>query len=194
MPITLPTSTTPTTGNYNMLNDGANIYWLYHKPSFPGVEPLLYDDIISKANNSIDVWDPYFHAATDPIIFSNVQNNVTIRILSRKGLTAVGLTYMPNVRNAIQGIIPVSKNVSFCIGVIDTSTKGDWDFHDRFLIIDTSEVYLIGASVENNHTAKKTSGIYKVQNTTTGSFIMAQFNNHWTQTTRHPSSVQLLHP
>lgn len=194
MPIILPSSATPVTTGFNMLDDGVSNYWFHHKPSFPGLNPLLYERIISNANRSIEIWDPYFHATIDNIIFSNVKDNITIKILSRKGLNGAGLNYMLDVRSSLQGVIPNSKNVNFCIGVIDIYTKGHWDFHDRFLIVDNIQVYIIGASLEYNHLSKKSSGIYKIQNEDTCNFIISQFNNHWVETSKHPSSIQLLHP
>jgi hypothetical protein len=195
MPVTLLSSLTPSPPTFNMLNDGSNIYWFHHKPSFPSLNPYLYDDIISRANNSIDVWDPYFHAV-DSVIFSNVRNNLVIKILTSKGLTGANVNYVSNVIDAIKITIPKPKNTSFCLGVIDLSdqTKKDWDFHDRFLIIDNSEVYIIGASATANYISKITSGIYKVQNPDTCNFIIDQFNIHWGQTTKEPPTIQFLHP
>lgn len=195
MQLILPSNTTPVPAGYNMFDDGDNTYWFHHIPSFPGAEPLLYKDIISKANSSIEIWDPYFNKNKDHVVFDSVNNNVAIKILTSKGLSGHHANYMTEVFNDVYTLIPASKNVSFCIGVINLSdsVKKSWDFHDRFLIIDNTEAYLIGASVEHNYKSKLSSGIYKISNANTISFIISQFNNHWAQTVKLPSTLQLLH-
>lgn len=197
MPITLPSSIPlGTTSNYNMLDDGADIYWFHHKPSFPGADPFLYKEIITNARLSIEIWDPYFNE-NDYLIFDSVHNNVSIKILTSKGLSGPRTNYMIEIHDHMKALISPTKNVSFCIGVINKADyiKNQWGFHDRFLIIDNNEAYLIGASVENNYRATLSSGIYKINNNDTSNFIIAQFNNHWSQTVKLPTSgVQLLHP
>lgn len=83
---------------------GQNEYWFYHKGSYPNAPPLLYWKIISNAASEIIIFDPYFNViypSTDQNIFANIQNNITIKILTLKGLDA-SRTYFSDVENAMK--------------------------------------------------------------------------------------------
>lgn len=121
MPIMLLSNSTPVPAGFNMLDDGAGSYWFHHLPSFPRSNPRLYKEIISNAQSSIEIWDPYFHKQKDHLVFDSVHNNVAIKILTTKGLTGRHSNYMIDVYNDFQALIPAIKNVTFCIGVIDLS-------------------------------------------------------------------------
>lgn len=195
MSITPPSSSNLSgRSSYNMLDDGSDIYWFHHKPDFQDLHPTLYDSLISSASESIEIWDPYFNEQKDHIIFTSIKANVFIKILTTKGLDRNG-TYLQNIYSEVKSTIPSAKNVSFCIGVINRSemAKRVWEFHDRFLILDRTRVYLVGASVEYNYKSMASSGIYRISNNITANFIIEQFDKYWHQTTKLPSSVQLLH-
>jgi hypothetical protein len=185
------------TSSNNMLDDGVGNYWFHHKPSFLNLNPCLYESIINNASSSINIWDPYFHFDNnhpDYLIFNNINDNITLKILTSKGLEGVRASYLVDVYNCFKTQIPSSKNMNFCIGAINKKYKKDWDFHDRFLIIDNVIVYIIGASVEYNHVSIKSSGIFKVSNVNSSNFIINLFNKHWGETEKFPSNVpQLLH-
>lgn len=195
MSITPPGNTNLSgSANYNMLDDGSDIYWFHHRPDFENLHPTLYDNLISSASTSVEVWDPYFNEQKDHIIFTSVKSAVLIKILTTKGLDK-SVTYLQNIYTEVKSTIPATKNVSFCIGAINRSLseKKIWEFHDRFLILDRTRVYLVGASVEYNYKSIASSGIYRIGNDITANFIIEQFDKYWNQTTKYPSSVQLLH-
>jgi hypothetical protein len=188
-----------TSTSYNMLHDGIGKYWFYHRPSDPSQKPGLYKSIVTNAQYSIDIWDPYFHVSgksnPDHLVFDSINDDIKIRILTSKGLSDGRVNYLEEVYDAIKLLIPASKNISFCVGVINTFRKRDWKFHDRFLIVDRNEVYIIGASVEFNHSSLESCGIYKITTPETANFINIQFDTYWNQTEKQPTNgVEYLYP
>lgn len=167
----------------NMHECGQDEYWFYYKNSHPNSHPLLYKKIVDEANSEIIIWDPYFNVkepGNDQSIFSDIKDNIKIKILTMKGMS--GTEYLSNVKNALKMIIPPAKNCRFGLKVInkgDTHNHGGSFFHDRFLIIDESEVYLIGSSLGYHIKPEQSTGIYKVSNTNTKKFIMSIFSDFW---------------
>lgn len=178
-----------------MLNDSDENFWFHHRPDFIGYNPSLYKKLISEAEYSIKVWDPHFHIDLDCIIFSNIKQNISIQILTQVSLNGRYSGYKENILEKMRDTIPKEKNTSFCIGIIDKYNhyKRLWEFHDRFLIIDENQVYIVGGSVEYNHISKMSSGIYKVTNTSSSDFIVSLFIKYWNATEKHPVTTQLLH-
>jgi|ERR1035437_2765655 hypothetical protein len=192
-PVDLPDST------IRMHDDGVGNYWFYHKGSFPADEPLLYKHIISSANSHIEIWDPYFNVNApknrDHDVFDLIKPNVTILILTMKGLDSPR-SYLLDIQNALKLKIIKSMNVRFGLRVInkgDIANQGDWFFHDRFLIIDQSEVYIIGGSVGWHITAQQSTGIFKVDNPETKQFIMSLYTEYWKQASKYKIDIQFLH-
>ena len=194
MQIRLPDSTNSIVENYSMINDSTGKYWYHLKPRFPDSHPTLYKKIISEAERSIRIWDPHIHENKDCVIFTEVKNNIAIEILTLKSLNGTHANFMTLFVDEMKKVIPVEKSVSFCLGVIDKYTNKEWEFHDRFLIIDRFQVYLVGGSVEYNHTSKMGSGIYKVTDTITSQFIIDLFAKYWNETIKLPETIQLLYP
>ena len=178
---------------------GQSGYWFYHKGSYPNDNPLLYQQLVDNASNEIIIWDPYFNVNpphNDQDIFVNISNNITIKILAYKGLDRSS-TYLNDVVNSLKIIIPPSKNCRFGLRVInkgDISNHGQRFFHDRFLIIDNSEVYLIGGSVGYHVKSEMSTGIFKVSNAETKDFIKSIFKHYWDNSTQHQIPVAYLHP
>jgi len=177
---------------------GQDEYWFYHKDSFPYGSPLLYDKLINTAVSEIIIWDPYFNVKfpnRDQNIFANINNGITIKILTLKGLDG-GKTYLTEVQNALKMIIPKTKNCRFGLRVInkgDLFNQGKHFFHDRFLIIDDSEVYLIGSSVGHHIKSEQSTGIFKVSNDKTKDFIKSIFKYYWRYSTQNQIQVTFLH-
>ncbi len=177
---------------------GAGNYWFYHKGSYPNQEPLLYQHIINNANSDIEIWDPYFNVNgnnSDHDIFNNIPNNITLKILTQKGLNGTQ-SYLTDVHNSLKMKITSSKNIRFGLRVFnkgDISNQGDWFFHDRYLIIDKTDIYLVGSSVGYHLKPEKSTGIFKVNNVDTGLFIISLFEEYWKQAYRHKIPLQFLH-
>lgn len=102
---------------------GQGEYWFYHKGSYPNDSPLLYKELVENALDEIIIWDPYFHIKNqngDQDIFANIQNDVTIKILTYKGLGR-NPQYLTEVKNAFKTIILPSKDCRFGLRVINKS-------------------------------------------------------------------------
>jgi hypothetical protein len=158
-------------------------YWFYHKETFPSDFPLKYNELIKNVESYIEIIDPYFNVTgnnSDQDIFNDIPNDITLKILTFKGLNG-NRTYLTAVENAIKSKIPSSKNVRFGMRVINKGDMNDknYYFHDRFLIIDKRDVYLIGSSVGNHLTSQQSTGIYKVDDTNTKNFIQEIYNEYW---------------
>jgi hypothetical protein len=185
--ISIPHSTSPSAG-LNMRQCNSGKYYFYHKPDCPSSGPKLYSQLIQNANRHIDIWDPYFNVRSSGIdcdsrIFSNLKSGVEIRILTVKAFSRSS-TYSSDLKNAILNQLPSgANNIRLGARFIDpghVSTK-EWVFHDRYLICDHAEVYLVGASVGHHLTPTSSSGIYKITDSDTSDFIINLFNRYWVQ-------------
>jgi len=190
--------TDPVNTTLRMHECGQNEYWFYHKGTYPNDNPLLYQQLIDNATSEIIIWDPYFNVKSpnsDQDIFVNINDDITIKILSCKGLDG-SQTYLTAVKDALKMVIPPVKNCRFGLRVInygDIANQGARFFHDRFLIIDDSEVYLIGASVGYHIREEQSTGIFKVSNEGTKDFIKSIFRTYWHQSVQHQIPLTFLH-
>ncbi len=171
-------------------------YWFFHKETFPHDFPLKYNELIKSSSNYIEIFDPYFNVSgckRDHDIFNDVNNNITLKVLTSKGLDR-HRTYLIDVKNAMKTKIPSSKNIRFGMRVInkmEMSEKG-FTYHDRFLIIDQTDVYLIGSSIGHHLSPQQSTGIYKVDNTDTKEFIKEIFDEYWRKAMNNEIPLQFL--
>ncbi len=175
--------------------DDLDKFWFYHKPSFPNDYPEIYRSILSKAVSNIEIWDPYFNTGqNDQEVFTLINSNISIKILTLKALNGSG-SYFHAVANDLKLVIPRSKNIRFAMRAIDKSdtTQFDWRFHDRFLILDQSDVYLIGCSLAGHTVPHLSTGIYKVTETDTKTFIISIFREYWRTATNQEYTLRFLH-
>lgn len=178
---------------------GQEEYWFYHKGSYPSDNPLLYQDLINNATDEIIIWDPYFNVKppnTDQNVFTNIKNDITIKILTSKGLVKT-MSYLTDVHNAVKTAISPAKDCRFGLRVInegDEANQGERFFHDRFLIIDETNVFLVGSSVGYHIQPKLSTGIFKVSNNETKDFIKSIFKHYWDNSTQHQIPLAYLHP
>lgn len=183
---------------YRMHECGQDEYWFYHRGSYPNDPPLLYKDLVDNANGEVIIWDPYFNVYpnnNDQNIFSNIKNDITIKILVYTSLQRK-ITYLSDVKDAIKGVIPPNKDCRFGMRLInrdDQPNQGSRFFHDRFLIIDETNVYLIGSSVGNHVQQGLSTGIFKVTNSNTVDFINSIFKYYWDNSIQHEIPLTYLH-
>ena len=188
----------PVDPSTRMHSDGVGEYWFYHKETFPHDEPLLYANLISSATSMIEIWDPHFNVdrlSGDPDLFTSVQADTTIKLLTMQGLNRQN-PYLTNVLNAFKVVIPASKNVKFGLRVIDrgNGSLADWAFHDRFLIVDGNDTYLIGGSVGWHRKPNGSTGILKLANADTVRFIRSLFDEYWKKAAGAEIPLGALHP
>lgn len=190
--------TDPVNMGLRMHECGQSEYWFYHKGSFPNDNPLLYQNLIDNSTNEIIIWDPYFNVKppnNDQNIFANIKKNITIKVLTLKGLDGPQ-TYLTEVKNALKTIISPQKDCRFGLRVInkgDSINQGERYFHDRFLIIDDSEVYLIGSSLGYHVKSELSTGIFKVSDNGTKDFIKSIFKHYWDHSSQHQIPLTYLH-
>ncbi|MBS1773971.1 MAG: hypothetical protein JST82_14025 [Bacteroidetes bacterium] len=174
-------------------------YWFYHLGDYLLGNPTYYGQLIDNANSYIEIWDPYFNVDppnSDQDVFRNIKDDVTIKILTIKKLSTSS-NYLTDVENSLKSTITPSKNTRFGLRVINKSdavNQGSRFFHDRFLIIDRSIVYLVGSSVGHHLSAKSSTGICKISNQETTSFILSLFDEYWRVSVNHHIPIRYLHP
>ncbi len=178
---------------------GQSEYWFYHKGSYPNDNPLLYQELVDSATKEIIIWDPYFNVYprnADQNIFANIGNDITIKILVYTSLQNK-INYLNDVKDALKAVIPSNKDCRFGIRLInndDEHNEGSRFFHDRFLIIDETNVFLVGSSVGYHIQPKLSTGIFKVSNNETKDFIKSIFKHYWNNSIQHQIPLAYLHP
>lgn len=179
---------------------GAGSYWYYHKGSYPNDPPLHYQQLISSATTYVEIWDPHVNignGSNDLEIFDNVPVNITLKILTKKGLAGINQTFLSDLHIGLKTRIPPSKNLRFGLRVFDKGDKANyesWFFHDRFLIIDQTDVFIIGSSIGWHVKSVESTGIFKVDKVETRAFIKSIFEEYWKQAFSNEIPIQYLHP
>lgn len=166
----------------NTFYDG-NRYWFYHKAHLHPASPVssVYKNLLLSATSQIIVWDPYYNHG-DGVLFSGLNNNITLLFLFRYGCEKrAGVVDTTKLRTDFDDIkqYNTSTNNQLCLRSINVSYNKHWDFHDRFLIIDRTEVYSIGSSMGYYHQSKLATGIYKITDTNCKDFIIDLFDEYW---------------
>lgn len=170
-------------------------YWFFHKDSYPTDNPLLLNELIKNANTYIEIFDPYFKVTglrSDQDIFNDISNDVTLKMITLNNRNINN--YKRDVLNAVRTKITSSKNVRFGMRIIDENASADsgFVFHDRFLIIDQKDVYLVGSSIDYYLTPRKSSGIYKIDDTNTINFIQEIYTTYWNKGISNEIPIQFL--
>lgn len=181
-----------------MHDDGIINYWFYHKESFPSDCPLKYRELVDKATSYIEIWDPYFNIINnDHLILSSVKDNITIKILTLKGLpNGINSPYLIETLNKLKLLFSPDKNIRFGMRVInegDAALFKNWFFHDRFLFIDQNDVYLVGSSIGYHLEAHLSTGIYMVNEFNTKQFIKSLFTAYWNKASKYEIPIKYLH-
>lgn len=189
----------PIDAAHRMYSDGIGKYWFYHKEDFPTVEPLKYREIIKSAVRSIDILDPYFNiygTKTDYQIFDNIRDNIKIRILTvKKMLKVININFLNDTLNSIKSVVTAA-NTEFGMRVINLSEAGEqiWEFHDRFLLIDNTDLYIVGGSIGYHVYSENSTGIYKVDDSETLELVTAIYEYYWGKGRTNEIPIQFLHP
>lgn len=185
--ITLPDPSNTSALNYNMRKCDSDKYYFYHMPDSPDNAPELYKHLLCRAISQIDIWDPYFNVSSidkpdDTSIFDSlVQSNIKVNILTIRQKKS---DYFDSIKSKLLYVLPDNvDNISFYIRCIDSGDIDNkkWQFHDRILIIDRTDVFLVGASIGYNISPHRSFGIYKIYDVNTMSFILNMFQQYWQQ-------------
>ncbi len=146
----------------NMMHGANYAFFLRDDASKPA--PTYYGDLIASATKWVYIWDPYFHDG-DTAVFANLSNCVKVVVLTKKNARRKDV-YLDGLINHTKANInsSVKGNCCFAFGFIDTDShpQGVWQCHDRFIIIDDENFFLVGASVESHLRSLHSTGIYEV--------------------------------
>lgn len=152
-------------------------YAHYLRDSLGKTAPTMYFGLISMANSKVIIWDPYFRPE-DAEIFARLTKEVDVYVLSCK--SSQHRTYLQDLIDATRLQIPaaIAGNCNFTFGFIDTDKYGKevWCTHDRYLIIDDTDYYLIGGSVAQHRAPHQSTGIYQVTDDADKNVIKNAFN------------------
>ena len=115
--------------------------------------PWFYQQLLASAKQSIVIWDPYYYLDCEDIFCQIEQDNLYVEILTicdyqdnknnmndfaDRVLKAIDKGKAPNCTVRVYAFIP------------RYSHDSPWSkWHDRFLIIDNADVYLIGSSMDS---------------------------------------------
>ena len=138
------------------------------------------------------MWDPYFNDG-DENLFSNVQSGVDVTILYMNEPIRGGRTTslpLADVKSRVMTMLPMSHgNLKVvCLPKTD-STYDERKWHDRFLIIDDTFVYLVGASLRYQHISAKCFGIYEIWEDEDAALIIERFEKTLYEVSRNRNNV-----
>lgn len=162
-----------TTYGFEMGDD----YAFYDRNTDESIEPKYYQHIISQAKKIV-IWDPYFMEQYDGQLFESVtKEGVEIQILTvcregTKNQPPQGLDEVKLLRDNIKNALRKAKIKTFsgCVFAFTFNKRkiytglGEriYPCHDRFLIVDDTTAYLVGASMNNQLSSEWTFGIMKI--------------------------------
>lgn len=137
--------------------------------------PTYYSEILRTAKFKVHIWDPYFWK-DDTAVFECFRHRIEVTVLTSKSSQRTG--YLQELIDETKNHIdPSATDSNFKFGFIDTDKHGKvFKSHDRFLIIDDNECYLIGASVEYHRRAIESTGIYHIEHDEDRGVIKTAFN------------------
>ena len=166
-----------TSGDYGFVNLGGS-YYFYDKLS--GKSPRYYQHILSEAKSSIDIWDPYFSKRSAQVFDSVINNGVTINIITKykkkdfwdQGYEILVNEFADEIKSVLKGNEVTHQLYIHCY--FAPQFKHDW--HDRYLIIDKKEAYLIGSSLDDQIKPQRNFGIHHIVDPKDVSLITSKMN------------------
>lgn len=147
-------------------DQGTNYYFFDNRKE---ETPNLYKQLLAVATEQIQIWDPYYDEDKDAELFEDVTaEKMEIEILTTQNKRPTNRTaqeFADNILNAIP-----KKQTPKCKVVVRSFAKGAKNrkndviplWHDRFLIIDKTEVFLIGPSMTSQVETKRSFGFYRL--------------------------------
>lgn len=125
--------------------------------------PDYYQRILASATSKIEIWDTHFRPECDGEVFKDVTcANLQIAILT---ICDRDYNTIQDVRDLANKIMAnLRPEVSTCKLTIfafhDRCRYNNMLWHDRFLVIDDSRYFLVGASMNNQVGSKTSFGIH----------------------------------
>ena len=156
-------------GDVSSVNGSTNFvdgkYYHFYDYGLTDGEPLLYRQLLANAKKSIMIWDPHY-SNVDVELFSDIhQDGIYIEVLT---LCEAGEAKSAMDAVAEDILDSLDEDINTCmVNVIALMPKYQrkvpWtEWHDRYLIIDVNNVYLVGASLDAQNYTSKSFGIYQL--------------------------------
>lgn len=147
-------------------DQGTNYYFFDNRME---ETPNLYKQLLAVATEYIQIWDPFYDEDKDAVLFEDVTaEKMDIEILTTQDKRPSNRTaqeFADNILNAIpKEQTPKCKVIVRSFAKNARNRKNDliplW--HDRYLIIDKTEVFLIGPSMTSQVETKRSFGFYRL--------------------------------
>lgn len=147
-------------------DQGTNYYFFDNRME---ETPNLYKQLLAVATENIQIWDPFYDEDKDAVLFEDVTaEKMDIEILTTQDKRPSNRTaqeFADNILNAIpKEQTPKCKVIVRSFAKNARNRKNDliplW--HDRYLIIDKTEVFLIGPSMTSQVETKRSFGFYRL--------------------------------
>ncbi|MDE7378356.1 MAG: hypothetical protein K2N13_05260 [Paraprevotella sp.] len=154
-------------------------YSFYDAEKASEIPPAYYQDLLATAQTTIQIWDSYYMEGTDANVFSKVVNdNISIHILTASAPGQNEQTmkaFADNIKKTLEG--NGVKGFNIVIQCYNEFIKRTKVCHDRFLILDHKEIYLIGASMNNQILSSRSFGICNVSEQTDKHLILSKYKD-----------------
>lgn len=142
--------------------------------------PTYYKELLKCACEKVWIWDPYFKD-DDENVFDVIPSDVDVRVL-----------YIWNTDLRMR-IVPPTTAFARIVGQLSAHTGNievgyiksghplynQRKWHDRFLIIDRSTVFLVGGSLTSQRYDAKSFGIYELSDADEAGLVLERFEDTW---------------
>lgn len=167
--LTLPT---PVVSTGDRMVHGANYALYYNSDNWDnaqqkGLRPSYYENLIKSATESVKIWDPWAKNTQDDGIMESITCGLEFVILTNLSSDNVEehKLYASRLWEKIADEYKEDSVLKYCF--VDSRKYGQkYYLHDRFLIIDDSRVFLVGASlsmqISHYEGLTATTGIYEL--------------------------------
>lgn len=141
--------------------------------------PTYYEGLLKCACEKVWIWDPYF-GQDDELIFSTIPEQVDVRIMYLWNRCLRGAVAPSDVYARVDGQLTSPKG-NLEVAYIRNSTLlfRNRKWHDRFLIIDKSSVFLVGGSLTYQRYDAKSFGIYELRDADDAGLVLERFEETW---------------
>lgn len=141
--------------------------------------PTYYKELLKCACEKVWIWDPYF-ATDDELLFDAIPANVDVRVMYMWNRCLRDAIAPTDVYARIDGKLTLPKgNLEVAYYQDGSSLFSSKKWHDRFLIIDKSTVFLVGASLVSQHKDAKSFGIYELSDADEAGLVLDRFEDTW---------------
>lgn len=164
--VTIPASAAIACISHNF-EQGADYYFFDNRKE---EYPDLFKQLLAAATEQIQIWDPYYDENKDAELFEDVNaDKMDIEILTTQDHHGYNNRSAQEFADNILIAIPKQNTPKCKVTVRSFANRaknraGDliplW--HDRYLIIDKAEVFLIGPSMTSQIETKRSFGIFRL--------------------------------